>query len=259
MLFRIHHCIADGIALARVMLSLTDTRPDAGFAARPRREHGRGRAPAGRAREARRRGGRGCARGGRRDAPRGHGLARPPHARARAGRHRGARRRHGREAAGLAAGRRHGPARPRSAAAGAWRGPRRSRSTASRQAAHRADGKVNDILVAAVTGALRSLPGASTTRCRTTCTSWCRSTCARSTSRCRRDLGNDFALILLALPVGIEDRDERLREVKTRMDAIKNSHEGPISYGILSAMGTHPPAGGGPADPASSPRRRAPS
>ena len=29
---RMHHCIADGIALARVMLSLTDEHPDAGFA-----------------------------------------------------------------------------------------------------------------------------------------------------------------------------------------------------------------------------------
>ena len=30
---RMHHCIADGIALARVMLSLTDSAPDAGIAA----------------------------------------------------------------------------------------------------------------------------------------------------------------------------------------------------------------------------------
>lgn len=35
-LFRIHHCIADGIALARVMLSLTDTQVDAGIAPPPR-------------------------------------------------------------------------------------------------------------------------------------------------------------------------------------------------------------------------------
>ena len=33
LLFRIHHCIADGIALARVMLSLTDEEPDAAIAA----------------------------------------------------------------------------------------------------------------------------------------------------------------------------------------------------------------------------------
>ena len=32
MIIRMHHCIADGIALARVMLSLTDSEPDAGIA-----------------------------------------------------------------------------------------------------------------------------------------------------------------------------------------------------------------------------------
>ena len=31
MIIRMHHCIADGIALARVMLSLTDSKPDAGI------------------------------------------------------------------------------------------------------------------------------------------------------------------------------------------------------------------------------------
>jgi hypothetical protein len=57
-----------------------------------------------------------------------------------------------------------------------------------------------------------------------------------------RDLGNDFGLILLTLPVGIPDTQARLREVKMRMDAIKNSHEGPIAYGMLSAIGMTPPA-----------------
>ncbi len=32
MVVRIHHCIADGIALSRVLLSLTDTHADAGIA-----------------------------------------------------------------------------------------------------------------------------------------------------------------------------------------------------------------------------------
>ena len=41
-LVRMHHCIADGIALARVMLSLTDAAPDAGRRAAPTRG-GRGR------------------------------------------------------------------------------------------------------------------------------------------------------------------------------------------------------------------------
>src|SRR4029079_1989155 len=43
LLFRIHHCIADGIALARVMLSLPDAEPDVAIApASPARERGAG-------------------------------------------------------------------------------------------------------------------------------------------------------------------------------------------------------------------------
>jgi WS/DGAT/MGAT family acyltransferase len=57
-----------------------------------------------------------------------------------------------------------------------------------------------------------------------------------------RNLGNDFGLILLSLPVGLIDSGARLREVKMRMDAIKGSHEGPIAYGMLSAIGMTPPA-----------------
>ena len=38
-LFRIHHCIADGIALARVMLSLTDAQATQGSPRRRDRAH----------------------------------------------------------------------------------------------------------------------------------------------------------------------------------------------------------------------------
>ena len=51
-------------------------------------------------------------------------------------------------------------------------------------------------------------------------------------------LGNRFGLVFLALPVGIEDRMERLRELKTRMDAIKNSTEAVVTYAVLNAIGT---------------------
>lgn len=56
-----------------------------------------------------------------------------------------------------------------------------------------------------------------------------------------RDLGNRFGLILLELPVGIESPVTRLLEVQRRTSGIKDSHEGEIAYGILSAMGTTPP------------------
>jgi diacylglycerol O-acyltransferase / wax synthase len=56
-----------------------------------------------------------------------------------------------------------------------------------------------------------------------------------------RELGNRFGLVVLELPVGIQDPVERTAEVKRRMDALKHGHEGAISYGILELMG-HTPA-----------------
>lgn len=55
-----------------------------------------------------------------------------------------------------------------------------------------------------------------------------------------RDLGNRFGLVLLGLPVGIEDPLARLRAVHREMDAIKHSHEGALTYGILGLTGRTP-------------------
>ena len=55
-----------------------------------------------------------------------------------------------------------------------------------------------------------------------------------------RKLGNRFGLVLLPLPVGIGARRERLAEVKRRMDVIKRSPEGAFSFGVLSAIGLTP-------------------
>ena len=234
-LFRIHHCIADGIALARVMLSLTDTHPDAGFAAPQRRERSRSRLPlAGLAKPAV------AAAAGARAAAGAMlhegmtSLAHPTHVRELAGTAL-------RDAGSVAKLMASPPDADTVLRAPLGGGRRVAWSTPFpldriKTAAHRADGKVNDVLVAAVTGALRTyleqhdqvpdevhimVPF----------------NLRPLDAPLPRELGNDFALILLALPVGIEDRGERLREVKARMDAIKDSHEGPISYGILSAMG----------------------
>jgi WS/DGAT/MGAT family acyltransferase len=51
-------------------------------------------------------------------------------------------------------------------------------------------------------------------------------------------LGNRFGLVFLSLPVGIEDRAERLCELKRRMDAIKNSTEAVVTFAVLNALGT---------------------
>jgi diacylglycerol O-acyltransferase len=54
------------------------------------------------------------------------------------------------------------------------------------------------------------------------------------------ELGNRFGLVLLGLPVGIDEPVLRALEVKRRMDAIKRGHEAPITLGILSLMGRTP-------------------
>lgn len=55
-----------------------------------------------------------------------------------------------------------------------------------------------------------------------------------------RNLGNRFGVVLVPLPVGIADPAERLQEVHRSMDAIKHSPEGPLSYGILGLIGSTP-------------------
>jgi WS/DGAT/MGAT family acyltransferase len=239
-LYRIHHCIADGIALARVMLALTDSEADAGIAPRPRAREAGSRLgldtltrPAGAALSAARRVTGAVVHEGLET------LARPGHLTELAATA-------SQDAATLAKLlasppdsetilRRplHGTRRV------AWSKP--FPLDRIKAAGRRRSSTINDVLIAAVTGALRTeleregdvpddvhimVPF----------------NLRALDEPLPRDLGNDFALILLALPVGIEDRGARLREVKMRMDAIKDSHEGPISYGILSAIGNMPPA-----------------
>ena len=53
-------------------------------------------------------------------------------------------------------------------------------------------------------------------------------------------LGNQFGLVFLSLPVGIEDPHTRLVEVKRRMDRVKHSAEAIVGLGILQALGHAP-------------------
>ena len=55
-------------------------------------------------------------------------------------------------------------------------------------------------------------------------------------------LGNRFGLVLLGLPTQIADPLERVLAVHERMAAIKRSREGLVAYGLLAAMGVAPPA-----------------
>ncbi len=56
-----------------------------------------------------------------------------------------------------------------------------------------------------------------------------------------RELGNRFALVLLPLPVATRTPLARLTETKRRMDSIKNSPEALITFGLINTIGlTHP-------------------
>ena len=56
-----------------------------------------------------------------------------------------------------------------------------------------------------------------------------------------RDLGNRFGLLLLELPVQVEDGRKRVRAVQRAMASIKRSHAGLLAYGILGGLGLTPP------------------
>jgi diacylglycerol O-acyltransferase / wax synthase len=56
-----------------------------------------------------------------------------------------------------------------------------------------------------------------------------------------RELGNCFGLVELALPIPVTDPRERLAEVHRRMQQIKQSPEAPLSYQILGLVGRVPP------------------
>lgn len=56
-----------------------------------------------------------------------------------------------------------------------------------------------------------------------------------------RELGNHFGLVYLDLPVGMRGPRKRLDEVHRRMDSIKHSPEGALAYGILGLIGLTPP------------------
>jgi len=231
---RTHHSIADGIALARLLLSMTDERPDAGFSPPADRPASRGRLGAvtgpleagahlvGAAMHE------------------GHEVLAHPRS----------------ELRGLAAT----TAKDGRALAKLLLTPPERDSVlrgelGARQAVawtddvtleevkavgHATDTTVNDVLVAAITGALR--------RYLIDRDSLVDELRAMIPFNLRpldqslpRELGNRFGLVYLPLPTGIRGRRKRLEEVHRRMDSIKNSPEGAISYGILGLIGMTPP------------------
>ena len=107
--------------------------------------------------------------------------------------------------------------------------------------AHAQGATVNDVLLAAVSGALRGYliaRGEEPHEIRTMVPYNLRP----AGEPVPRELGNRFGLVFLTLPVDRSSRRERLHELKLRMDEIKHSPEGPVSYAVLEAVGLTPPA-----------------
>src|SRR5713101_9333140 len=53
-------------------------------------------------------------------------------------------------------------------------------------------------------------------------------------------LGNAFGLVFLTLPIGIADPGQRLRAIKKEMDELKSSPEALVAFGVLSLLGLAP-------------------
>jgi WS/DGAT/MGAT family acyltransferase len=102
--------------------------------------------------------------------------------------------------------------------------------------AHANGATVNDVLVAAMTGALRQY-----LQRRKSLVDEIRAFVPFNLRPLDRplpaSLGNKFGLVFLPLPVGARTAAARLRQVKRRMDEIKGSPEGAIAYGMLEVMG----------------------
>src|SRR5664279_5413723 len=108
------------------------------------------------------------------------------------------------------------------------------------QAAGRATGgTVNDVLLTALTGSLRSYlerRGSPVDEVRALVMVNLR----RPGAPLPRKLGNRFGLVFLALPIGLPDRLDRLAELRSRMEGLKHSPESAVFFGILNTIGLVP-------------------
>ncbi len=249
---RMHHCIADGIALARVMLSLTDGAPSGdGFAQpAPAPDQVTSRGTLGRAL-------------GAVFAPVGATTKLARSALGAGGRVAGGLAHEGIELVSHPIGRERelidqasadaqalakllfSPADAQTGLRGelgvtrsvAWTG--QLDLAGVKRAAHAQNATVNDILLASVTGALRRHMrerGEQPREIRT----FVPFNLRPLEEPVPRELGNRFGLVFLSLPVNVAGRRARLAELARRMTAIKHSPEGPISYAILQAVGRTP-------------------
>jgi WS/DGAT/MGAT family acyltransferase len=108
-----------------------------------------------------------------------------------------------------------------------------------KRAAHAAATTINDVMLSAVTGALGSYlleRDSPLVEIRASVPINLRPL----NDQIPRKLGNKFGLALLTLPIAIRDPQERLAVIHHRMAEIKASSEGAISYGMLRVAGMTP-------------------
>lgn len=241
LLWRIHHCIADGVALSQVMLSITDEAGDGDGAEQAAGSPGGGGSALGR-------------------------LARLPGEALSAGRRLGgaaihegietaAHPEHLRELASLGLRDVSTATRlltARADAATSLRGPLSGRRRVAwtrpvslaevKEASRRRRVTINDTLVTALAAALKAeLDGADADGLPEQIHAMIPFNLRRLDEPVDFDLGNAFALVLLELPLGEMSPAERMREVNSRMGKIKHSHEALIAHGMVGAIGLTPP------------------
>ncbi len=100
----------------------------------------------------------------------------------------------------------------------------------------RVNGTVNDVLQAALAGALRGYLASRGLETRGRDVRTIVPVDLRPAGQAA-STGNRFGLVFVDLPVGIPDPLERLRETKLRMDRIKASPEAAMIFGLLHAIG----------------------
>jgi hypothetical protein len=194
---RLHHCLADGVALIRLLLELTDHGEARVRDVGPRRDGG--------------------ASTWVRDVVKGAGrigriLMMPPDPSTAI----------------------HGKLGPRKQLA--WSAPVKQAPIV--EAAHAIGGTLNDLLVAAITGALRGylearaamMPGLEVRALMPV-------NLRRALDDTAREEGNRFGLVFVPLPLSEPTPERRLTAVHARMDEVKSSPEAVAAFGVIGAMG----------------------
>ena len=225
---RVHHALADGVALIHVLLSVADSDPEAsppdtGPGSRAPKPQG---VPASRRQSRRRVAGRLV-----------QALADPPRVTDLA--------RLGEDAAAFAWELLLSPPdsgcvdrnKPAESKRAAWSAPVPLAQV--KTIGRRMGGTVNDILLTATAGALR--------RCLQAHGEPLVDANVRAmvpvsfrTPGTESELGNRIGIVLLSLPVDVPDPAERLRELKRRMDQLKGSVEAPMVYAAMRVFGSAP-------------------